>query len=100
MKVCDAVLFAWARRKTIVMPGDVNTSIDIIPVDLVANAMMLASADVLNRTPGVETIQVGSSHVNPIYWDSLLKFCSVTVWPISIASIICSLNRQAASSSC
>lgn len=73
VKVCDAVLFAWARRKTIVMPGDVNTSIDIIPVDLVANAMMLASADVLNRTPGVETIQVGSSHVNPILLGQFTK---------------------------
>lgn len=66
IKVCDAVLFAWARKKTIFMPGDISTSIDIIPVDLVANAMMLASADVFCRRSGINTVQVASSHVNPI----------------------------------
>ncbi|MBK8972481.1 MAG: SDR family oxidoreductase [Hahellaceae bacterium] len=73
VKVCDAVLFAWAHRKTMVMPGDVNTSIDIIPVDLVTNAMMLASADVLSRSSGVETYQVGSSDVNPILLGQFTK---------------------------
>ncbi len=66
VKVADAVIMAYARGKTHVLPGRASSPIDVIPVDLVVNAMMLASAETITATPGTRTYQVGSSAVNPI----------------------------------
>jgi fatty acyl-CoA reductase len=73
VKVCDAILLAWSKRMTSFMPGTVGTPIDVIPVDLVSNAMILAGADALTKTPGVKIIQVASSKVNPITVDDFVE---------------------------
>lgn len=69
VKVADAVILAYARQKTSFLPGNKTSTIDVIPVDLVVNAMVLASAEALQQHRRVKIYQVGSSCDNPITMD-------------------------------
>jgi hypothetical protein len=52
MKVGDAIVFAYARGKTRLFPARSAGVADIIPVNLVANSIILATAEALAR-PGL-----------------------------------------------
>lgn len=69
VKVADAVVLAYARQKAVFMPGNKNSIVDVIPVDLVVNAMVLASAEALLKHGTTKIYQVGSSSTNPITMD-------------------------------
>ncbi|HLZ19602.1 MAG TPA: fatty acyl-CoA reductase, partial [Smithellaceae bacterium] len=47
VKVADAIILAYAREKTPFFPARANGVIDIVPADLVANSLILASAEAL-----------------------------------------------------
>ncbi|CAN7242565.1 fatty acyl-CoA reductase [Pseudoduganella sp. LjRoot289] len=66
VKVADAILMAYARGKTSFFPAKAGAVVDIIPADMVANAITLAAAEAL-ATPAAQRIyQCSTGSSNPI----------------------------------
>lgn len=66
VKVADAIIMAYAREKVSFFPGKAKGVIDIIPADLVANGIILSTAELLIQ-PGKHRIyQCCSGSTNPI----------------------------------
>ena len=82
VKVADAILMAYAREKVVFFPGDPKGVVDIIPVDLVANSIIVSVADLLNAQlksklkdqSEHKVYQCCSSGVNPVKIRDLIKF--------------------------
>jgi len=73
VKVADAIILAYAREKVTFFPGNKNGIIDIVPADLVANSIILGSAEALTATPAHHIYQCSSSHCNPIPIKRVIK---------------------------
>ena len=65
VKVADAIIFAYARGKIAMFPGDANGVIDIIPADLVANSIILAMTKTFKNPGHTNIYQSCSSGSNP-----------------------------------
>jgi nucleoside-diphosphate-sugar epimerase len=66
VKVADAIILAYAREKVSLFPGKRSGIIDVIPVDLVANSIILAVAETF-AAPGKRRIyQCCSGSSNPV----------------------------------
>lgn len=66
IKVADAIVFAYARGRVSFFPANPHGVMDIIPADLVANAVILSAVKAL-RSPGETHIyQSCSSSSNPV----------------------------------
>jgi len=66
VKVADAIILAYAREKVTLFPGKRSGVIDVIPVDLVANAIVLSLAEAIAE-PGVSRIyQCCTGAANPV----------------------------------
>jgi len=66
VKVADAIILAYAREKVTLFPGKRSGVIDVIPVDLVANAIVLTLAEA-QAEPGRRRIyQCCSGSSNPV----------------------------------
>lgn len=66
VKVADAMIYAYAKGRVSVFPGDDKGIIDVIPVDLVANAALLASAQLMQEKNKFHIYQCCSGSRNPI----------------------------------
>lgn len=66
VKVADAIILAYAREKVTLFPGKRSGIIDVIPVDLVANAIILGLAEALASAPEQRIYQCCSGTANPI----------------------------------
>ncbi len=66
VKVADAIILAYAREKVTLFPGKRSGIIDVIPVDLVANAIILSLAEALAEAPDRRIYQCCSGSSNPI----------------------------------
>lgn len=66
VKVVDAVTMAYVRQKVSFFPGREGGVIDVIPVDYVANAVLLASAELIKEPLQFKVYQVCSGSSNPI----------------------------------
>lgn len=66
VKVADAIIMAYAREKVSFFPGDRRGIIDIIPADLVANSIIMATAESLSAEPQHRIYQCSSSYSNPV----------------------------------
>lgn len=66
VKVADAIIMAYAKQKVTYFPGDPQAVIDIIPVDLVANSIILSAAEALAEAPQHRIYQCSSSSSNPV----------------------------------
>jgi nucleoside-diphosphate-sugar epimerase len=66
VKVADAIILAYAREKVTLFPGKRSGVIDVIPVDLVANAIILAAAEALGEPPRRRIYQCCSGSSNPV----------------------------------
>jgi hypothetical protein len=73
VKVADAVILAYARGKTSFFPARREGIIDVIPVDLVANAIVLAGAEALSAGPGRRIYQCCSGSTNPLALGDLIR---------------------------
>lgn len=73
VKVADAVILAYARGKTSFFPAGREGIIDIVPVDLVANAIVLAGAEALSGGPGRRIYQCCSGSTNPLQLGELIR---------------------------
>lgn len=60
------------------MPGLPNGIMDIIPVDLVANALLAASYHTATNPPGkrLPIYHIGSGSTNPLTWGELASIIS------------------------
>ncbi len=75
MKVGDAIVLAYARGKTRVFPARRAGVADIVPVDLVANAIVLAAAEASAHPGHRRIVQVGSSTRNPVRVGDYVRLC-------------------------
>jgi nucleoside-diphosphate-sugar epimerase len=66
VKVADAIILAYARGKVTLFPGKRSGVIDVIPVDLVANAIILAAAEAIADAPRQRIYQCCSGSANPV----------------------------------
>lgn len=72
VKVADAVILAYARGKTSFFPARREGIIDIVPVDLVANAIVLAGAETQSGAPRQRIYQCCSGSTNPLALGDLI----------------------------
>jgi alcohol-forming fatty acyl-CoA reductase len=72
VKVADAVILAYARGKTSFFPARRDEVIDIIPVDLVANSIVLAAAEALTAEHQHRIYQCCSGSSNPILLGDMI----------------------------
>jgi nucleoside-diphosphate-sugar epimerase len=75
MKVGDAIVLAYARGKTRLFPARPAGIADIIPVDLVAGSLVLATAEALLRPGRRRIYQAGSSTGNPVRVGDYVRWC-------------------------
>jgi nucleoside-diphosphate-sugar epimerase len=73
VKVADAVILAYARGRTSFFPARPEGIIDVIPADLVANAILLAAAEALGAPVGHRVYQCCSGSANPILVGDLIR---------------------------
>ena len=66
VKVADAIILAYARGKTSMFPAKPREIVDIIPADMVANAIVLASAEALADPAAQRIYQACTGSANPI----------------------------------
>lgn len=66
VKVADAIILAYAREKVTLFPGNREGVIDVIPVDLVANSILLAGAEAVSAEQRRRIYQCCSGSMNPI----------------------------------
>jgi hypothetical protein len=66
VKVADAIILAYARGKTRYFPAKPREVVDIVPADLVANSIVLATAEALQAPPATRIYQACTGSSNPI----------------------------------
>lgn len=76
VKVADAIIMAYAREKVVFFPGNPNGIVDIIPVDLVANSIIISVVELFKNQMKSEhkVYQCCSSGANPLQIRQLIKF--------------------------
>jgi thioester reductase-like protein len=75
IKVIDVLIMGYVLGKLKVYPALADATIDLIPADLVVNAVFIALADML-RIPDRKTIvQCASSATHPITVRELTRYC-------------------------
>jgi nucleoside-diphosphate-sugar epimerase len=73
VKVADAVILAYARGRTSFFPARPQGIIDVIPADLVANAILLAAGEALAAPVGHRVYQCCSGAGKPILVGELIR---------------------------
>ncbi|MFV1873135.1 MAG: SDR family oxidoreductase [Oleiphilus sp.] len=66
IKVADAIVFAYARGKVSYFPANPHGVLDVIPADLVANAVILSAVKALHSPGETNIYQSCSSSSNPV----------------------------------
>ena len=74
VKVADAIILAYARGKVTLFPGKRSGIIDVIPVDLVANGIILALAEALAEPGRHHIYQCCSGSSNPIRLGQFIDY--------------------------
>jgi len=75
MKVGDAIVLAYARGKTTLFPARPAGIADIMPADLVAHSIILATAQALARPGQRRVVQAASSVRNPVRVGEYIRLC-------------------------
>lgn len=75
VKVADAIIMGWARRKVSIFPGRRKSVVDIIPADLVSNGIIIALAEQMPRAPRHRIYQVCSGSSQPITLGEFIDYC-------------------------
>ncbi|MCZ6683038.1 MAG: SDR family oxidoreductase, partial [Planctomycetota bacterium] len=73
LRMADPMVIAYGRGSLTDFPGEADVPIDIIPVDLVANAM-IAALEGPGALPGLKVYQVGSSAGNTMLVSEFVKY--------------------------
>lgn len=73
VKVADAIILAYARGKTSFFPAKTDGVIDIIPADLVANSILLTTAEAIAEPAQHRIYQCCSGSGNPILMGDVIR---------------------------
>ncbi|HZW12741.1 MAG TPA: fatty acyl-CoA reductase [Noviherbaspirillum sp.] len=73
VKVADAIILAYARGKTSLFPAKPDEIIDIVPADLVANSVLLATAEALSDPNQHRVYQCCTGSGNPILLGDVIN---------------------------
>lgn len=73
VKVADAIILAYARGKTSLFPAKPDEVIDIVPADLVANSILLATAEALSDPNQHRVYQCCTGSGNPILLGDVIR---------------------------
>ncbi|XP_074268160.1 alcohol-forming fatty acyl-CoA reductase-like [Silene latifolia] len=71
IRTVDSLAFAYGKGRLPCIPGDPNSVIDVIPADMVVNAMLVAAMVHANDKSNLKIYHVGSSVTNPLNFNSL-----------------------------
>ncbi|CAK9150535.1 unnamed protein product [Ilex paraguariensis] len=74
IRTIDSLGVGYGKGKITCFLGDPNTVIDVIPVDMVVNAMIVAMAAHATNQPAMNIYQVGSSVANPLVFTYLQDY--------------------------
>jgi len=75
VKVADAIVMAYARGKVNLFPGRSKGVADVIPVDLVANSIIISASELLESImPRHRVYQCCSGSSNPLVVKSMVKY--------------------------
>ena len=77
VKVADALIYAYAKGRVNIFPGDDKGILDVIPVDLVANAALLSAAEILAEPKTVRIYQCCSGSSNPIKLKEFINHLTI-----------------------
>ena len=66
VKVADALIYAYAKGRVSIFPGEDSGVLDVIPVDLVANAALLSGTQLLQGQKQYRIYQCCSGMSNPV----------------------------------
>ncbi len=73
IKVTDVLILAYAREKVSFFPGNSRATLDIIPVDLVVNSIVMSTAEALGQEKKLRIYQCSSSRENPVKISFLIN---------------------------
>ena len=74
-RMSEPLIVGFAKGRIPDFPADPDIILDIIPVDFVVNAM-LAAAEAIDRTGGIEVYHVASGSQNPLYFRGIVDATS------------------------
>ena len=74
VKVADALIYAYAKGRVSIFPGDDNGILDVIPVDLVANSALMCSAQLFQSASRYRIYQCCSGRLNPIRLKQFIDY--------------------------
>ncbi len=74
VKVADALIYAYAKGRVSIFPGEDSGILDVIPVDLVANSAMMCSAQLLHQQSRYRIYQCCSGRLNPIRLKQFIDY--------------------------
>ncbi|XP_074267499.1 alcohol-forming fatty acyl-CoA reductase-like [Silene latifolia] len=71
MRTVDSIAIAYGKGRLKCMPGDPSSIVDVIPADMVVNAILVAAMAHANDKGNLTIYHVGSSVKNPINFNSV-----------------------------
>lgn len=74
VKVADALIYAYAKGRVSIFPGDDKGILDVIPVDLVANSALMCSAQLFQKHSQYRIYQCCSGRLNPIRLEQFIDY--------------------------
>ncbi|MBA0609834.1 hypothetical protein Godav_010767 [Gossypium davidsonii] len=74
VRTIDSLAIGYAKGKLTFFLGDVDSVVDLIPADMVVNAIIVAMVAHASNQPSETIYQVGSSMRNPVKYHSLQDF--------------------------
>ncbi|KAJ7981148.1 Fatty acyl-CoA reductase [Quillaja saponaria] len=74
LRTFDSIAFAYGKGKITCFLGELKAIIDLVPADMVVNAIIVAMVAHANQPSDVNIYQVGSSVRNPITYGSLKEY--------------------------
>ncbi|MBA0553078.1 hypothetical protein Golob_012295 [Gossypium lobatum] len=74
VRTIDSLAIGYAKGKLTFFLGDVDSVVDLIPADMVVNAIIVAMVAHASNQPSETIYQVGSSMRNPVKYRSLQDF--------------------------
>ncbi|KAK8628978.1 hypothetical protein V6N13_077837 [Hibiscus sabdariffa] len=84
VRTVDSIIIGYAKGKLTFFLGDVDSVLDMIPGDMVVNAMILAMVAAASNQPWGNIYHVGSSMRNPVKYchvqDFIFRYFSNNPW--------------------
>ncbi|MGR6871602.1 SDR family oxidoreductase [Pseudomonas sp. HK3] len=74
VKVADALIYAYAKGRVSIFPGEDSGILDVIPVDLVANSALMCGAQMFQDSGQYRIYQCCSGRLNPIRLKQFIDY--------------------------